>query len=364
VGVYLAYPFCAQKCTFCNFASGVFSRELERSYLEALRTELARFEWSWRPATLYLGGGTPSRIEPAALESLLAAAPAYPWVEATLEATPGSVTPQRARLWRRLGINRVSLGVQSFVAREISRTGRRHTAETVAAEVAILRAAGILNFNLDRIAGLPSQTPASWRESLAWVERLEAPHVSVYMLEIDEDSRLGREILHRGPRYGAPDALPEEQVADLYEAAVEWLEAAGVRRYEIANFARPGWESRHNLKYWRLEPYAGFGADAHSFDGRLRRRNAESPAEYTHLVLRGASPCVESVPARIEEERFFLGLRLREGFRPTPEERTCFAPPIRRFLEEGLLESEGDLLRLTARGVMLSNEVFQEFVNL
>lgn len=364
MGVYISYPFCAQKCTFCNFASGVFPRELEDRYLRALRAELDTHEWQWEPETLYLGGGSPSRITPEDLEGLLEAVPGYPWTEATIEAPPGSITPERARAWRRLGINRVSLGVQSFVTHELRGTGRRHTAETVAADVARLRAAGLEDFNLDLIAGLPRQTLASWRESLAWAERLEAPHVSVYMLEIDDDSRLGREILRGGRRYGAAEAPSEEAVADFYEEAVERLEGAGIRRYEISNFARPGWESRHNLKYWRLEPYVGFGADAHSFDGTARRRNAESPSEYACRILSGASACVEELPARPDEERFILGLRLREGVRPSPEQRERFAEPIRRFLEMGLLETGGSALRLTPRGVMLSNEVLQEFVSL
>lgn len=363
-GVYVSYPFCAQKCTYCNFASGVFPRPIERRYLEALRAEIAGFAWSWRPQTVYLGGGTPSRIEPHDLEALLSAIPGHPWSEATLEAAPGTLTRDQARLWSRLGINRVSLGVQSFVPREINRTGRRHTAESVAEEVAILRHAGIDNFNLDLIAGLPGQTPESWGESLDWVERLAAPHVSVYMLEVDEDSRLGREILRHGPRYGAPEAPSEDLTVELYQTAVERLRQMGLRQYEISNFARPGLESRHNLKYWRLEPYAGFGADAHSFDGLTRRRNVESPAEYVARFQCGQSPGLESTPAQPREERFLVGLRLREGIRPTQQEWRLFEAPIRRFLGDGLLESDGANLRLTSQGVLLSNEVLQEFVSL
>lgn len=358
-GVYLSFPFCAQKCTFCNFASGVFPRELEQQYLEALGCEISRFEWRWRPETVYLGGGTPSRIPDESLAELLARIPGRPWKEATIEAAPGTVTPEKVRSWRDAGINRVSLGVQSFVQAEINGTGRKHTAGTVEREVELLREAGITNFNIDLIAGLPGQTPESWRESLDWVERLAAPHVSVYMLEVDEDSRLGSEILKGGARYGADRAPSEELVIELYESAVDRLNAMGIPQYEISNFARSGRESIHNLKYWRLEPYAGFGADAHSFDGALRRRNAESPWEY---VARGDSPCVEETAARPAEERFFLGLRLRDGIRPTPEEWRRFQTPIGGFLEAGLLETADGALRLTRRGVLLSNEVFQEFV--
>jgi oxygen-independent coproporphyrinogen-3 oxidase len=245
------------------------------------------------------------------------------------------------------------------VRAEIAGTGRRHTAATVAEEVKLLGEASIANFNIDLIAGLPSQTASSWQESLDWVERLAAPHVSVYMLEVDQDSRLGSEILKGGARYGANRVPSEDAIVELYESAVDRLGAMGIPRYEISNFARPGCESRHNLKYWRLEPYVGFGADAHSFDGAMRRRNAESPEEY---VARGDAPCVEETVARPEEERFFLGLRLRAGIRPAPEDWLRFQAPIRRLLEAGLLEAAGGILRLTRRGVLLSNEVFREFI--
>ena len=355
-GVYVSYPFCAQKCTYCNFASGVFPNGMEARYLDALHAEIARHSWDWRPETVYLGGGTPSAMEPKNLAALLALIPGRPWLEATLETAPGSVTAERARAWAEAGIDRVSLGVQSFVQPEISRTGRKHTAEMVAAEMGMLREAGIVKINIDQIAGLSGQTEASWRESLDWLARLMPDHVSVYMLEVDDDSRLGREILSGGTRYGAADRPSGDLTADLYEMAVERLAALGLGRYEISNFAIPGHESRHNMKYWLLEPYAGFGSDAHSFDGRLRWQNPESLAEYL-----GAWK-----PVRVErnslEERFFVGLRLTQGIRPEPREWEHFDEPIRRFIRQGLLETDGTVLRLTNRGVMLSNEVFQEFL--
>ena len=357
-GVYISYPFCAQKCTYCNFASGVFPREMEPRYLEALRREIAQHAWQWQPETVYLGGGTPSLIEGDALRALLAALPGRPWREATMEAAPGTLTGELVRSWRECGINRVSLGVQSFVQREIAQTGRKHTAEIVSHEVALLRECGIENINIDLIAGLSGQTPASWKESLAWIERLNPPHVSVYMFEIDEDSRLGSEVLLNGQRYGAPQIPSEDLTAELYETAVDRLAALGIPRYEISNFARAGWESKHNLKYWRLEPYVGFGADAHSFDGAQRWQNAETMAEYTE----SESPVTESSAANLEEEKFFVGLRLAEGVCPNVEEWRRYEAPISRFLKEGLLERRGDAVRLTNRGVLLSNEVFQEFL--
>jgi oxygen-independent coproporphyrinogen-3 oxidase len=352
-GVYISYPFCAQKCSYCNFASGVLPRELEPRYIAALERDLQATLWPWTPETVYFGGGTPSNLDPAALARLLALIPGAPHAEATLEAAPGNITPERARAWRAAGINRVSLGVQSFVTRELARTGRKHTAEIVAREIAALRAAGLANFNIDLIAGLPGQTAASWSESLDWVERLEAPHVSVYMLEIDEDSRLGAEVIAFGQRYGARDIPSEDAIADFYETAVERLAAMGIARYEISNFARPGQESRHNLKYWTREPYLGFGADAHSFDGRDRIQNPEHAEAY----VRGDAST--RTPADPLGERFFLGLRLMRGLDPPFEP---FAAKIHKLTAAGLLEFDRARLRLTPRGVLLSNEVFAEFV--
>jgi oxygen-independent coproporphyrinogen-3 oxidase len=355
-GVYISYPFCAQKCTYCNFASGVFPRELETRYMDTLLGELRATEWPWTPETVYLGGGTPSQMDPAALAALLGTIPeraaGEKWPEATMEAAPGNLTAEKISAWRRAGINRVSLGVQSFAQKELARTGRRHTAEIVEREVALLRQSGIESINVDLIAGLPGQTPASWTDSLNWIEKLSVPHVSVYMLEVDEDSRLGRELLVLGSRYGAGDVPGDDAIADFYELAVERLASIGIQRYEISNFARPGFESRHNLKYWKREPYLGFGADAHSFDGQTRWQNPETAADYV------ARPrAIERVPADELPERFFLGLRLREGV-----ESNAFPDVIERFVSEGLLERDGNRVRLTPRGVMLSNEVFAEFV--
>lgn len=362
-GVYVSYPFCAQKCTFCNFSSGVFSRDLERAYLDALVAEISDHDWPWRPETIYCGGGTPSRLDPGDLERILNVIPGHPWREATLEVAPGTLTRECAAAWVRLGVNRVSLGVQSFVQSELARTGRKHTAELVAREISLLREAGIDNFNIDLIAGLPGQTMLSWQTSLEWIARLAPPHVSVYMFETDEDSRLGREVLLNGARYGAPEVPSDELTADLYETAVNDLARVGIRRYEISNFARPGLESLHNLKYWRLEPYLGFGSDAHSFDGRLRFQNVEGPSEYVNRIGLGKSARLSSEPANPAEERFMLGLRLTHGIRPEASDWIEFADPINRFVNDGLLLRDGELLRLTNRGVLLSNEVLAEFIH-
>jgi oxygen-independent coproporphyrinogen-3 oxidase len=362
-GVYISYPFCAQKCTYCNFASGVFPRDLEPKYVSALVSEIGRQNWAWTPETVYLGGGTPSGMAAEDLDRILAAIPGRDhWKEATLEAAPASIDAQKAAAWVRAGINRVSLGVQSFVERELARTGRKHTAQIVECEIGALRSAGLSNINIDLIAGLPGQTRASWSESLSWIERLHPPHVSVYMLEIDQDSRLGNEVLLNGKRYGAPDVPSDELTAEFYETAVEFLRSIGIHRYEISNFARPGFESLHNLKYWRLEPYIGFGADAHSFDGAVRGQNIESPGDYVERIESGESARIDATLANAAEERFFVGLRLTQGVQPLAEEWLKFEQPIQRFIAEGLLARDGSRLRLTDRGVLFSNEVFAEFI--
>jgi oxygen-independent coproporphyrinogen-3 oxidase len=348
-GIYISYPFCSQKCTYCNFASGVLPKELEALYQEALLREIGAHVWEWTPDTVYLGGGTPSLIDPS---FLLNALPGKPWKEATIEAAPGTLNIEN---WHAAGLNRVSLGVQSFVTQELRRTGRRHTSETVERDVAILRAAGFENMNIDLIAGLPLQTAASWNESLDWIERLNPPHVSVYMFEVDEDSTLGAEIILGGKRYSAMDTPSDDATGEMYETAVVRLRSMGIERYEISNFARPGFESVHNLKYWHLAPYVGFGADAHSFDGKRRWQNVESAQAY---VDGGAREYTDASA----DEKFFVGLRLMGGVRPNVEEWQRYEAPIRRFVDGGLMETDHGLLRLTPRGVMVSNDIFQEFL--
>ena len=361
-GVYISWPFCAQKCTYCNFASAV-QPGLEKAYTEALLREIHDTSWDqWLPDTVYFGGGTPSGFTPAILEKLLAAVPGHPWKEATMEAAPGSLNANNLDYWLRFGINRVSLGVQSFVDRELKQTGRRHDAGTVRRDVALLRAQGITNINIDLIAGLPGQTEASWRESLAATLELDAPHVSVYMLEVDEDSRLGLEILSGGARYGAGNTPPDDAIASFYELAATELARHGIDRYEISNFARPGAESLHNLKYWQRAPYIGFGSDAHSFDGNLRWQNTEAARDYVKCFESAQSARTETTVAIAGEEKFFVGLRLSEGVAPNPADWQRFGSAFELFLSNGMMERSGDRLRLTPRGIMVSNEIFQEFI--
>jgi oxygen-independent coproporphyrinogen-3 oxidase len=336
----------------------VFTNDVKAGYHAELLKEVCGHTWEWEPQTLYFGGGTPSLMPVGLLEALTSAIPGKPWSEATLECAPGTLTVQALDAWLACGINRVSLGVQSFVDTELRQVGRKHTADTVAKDLALLRAAGIDNLNIDLIAGLPGQTADSWAYTLAYVEKLAPPHVSVYIFEVDDESRLGNEIIRGGARYGAKCLPDEDLTAQLYENAVHRLAAMGLLRYEISNFARSGFESRHNMKYWQLEPYVGFGLDAHSFNGRERWSNPDSLSQYL-----SGSRAVSRVDTDPGEERFFVGLRLENGIEPTKEDWTRFDEHIRRWTDVGMLHREGSRLRLTPAAFLLSNEIMQDFVN-
>ena len=370
-GIYISFPFCRQKCTYCNFTSGVFSQQLMEDYLEALQSEIGAAEIPHDADTLYLGGGTPSLLDVSRLERLLTSvgdfSRAGSWAEATIEASPGSVTAEKAAAWAELGINRVSLGVQSFVPKEAAAAGRKHTPEDVAREMQLLRANGISNINVDLIAGLARQTPAGWAQSLDWVERLEPPHVSLYMLEVDDESRLGSELRNGGSRYGAGLVPSDDEIGDFYLSGVERLRQMNIARYEISNFARPGLESLHNLKYWNMEPYWGFGADAHSFDGDRRWGNLSSPADYVAAWKEGSSvrAAVETVDYdRWTEDRFITGLRQMTGVHASEDELARFGGRLATLEGRGWISrTEQGRLHLTPDGVMFSNEVFQEFLN-
>ncbi|HYX68113.1 MAG TPA: radical SAM family heme chaperone HemW [Terriglobales bacterium] len=387
LGLYISVPFCRSKCSYCNFASGVFSRERFEQYVERVSADLAGAAAVAERAggclersadTLYLGGGTPTALAPQQLESLFAAVRRHFTLsldaEITVECAPGSLSPAMLDTLIRCGVNRVSLGVQSFVDAEAAAVGRLHTRVTVLDDVARLRAAGIANLNIDLIAGLPHQTAATWDYSAAEAIALGAPHVSIYMLEVDEDSRLGSELLAGGTRYHAHFVPDDDATADFYLRACERLQAAGIAQYEISNFARPGAESRHNLKYWTRQPYLGFGVDAHSMLPALepafesvRFSTPDSLDDY----LAGKPGTITPVTQQAAlEESFFLGLRLGRGI-DLREVAAHFGAPaienlhpvIAQSIASGLLERGGDRIRLTPRGRLLSNEVFAGFLS-
>ena len=386
LGIYISVPFCRTKCTYCNFASDVFSRAVFERYVDRVCEDISNAQQIAQQAaarlepeadSIYLGGGTPTVLDPAQLQRIFAAVHQNftfaPDAEITVECAPGTLTPSVLDGLLACGVNRVSLGVQSFIDAEAASIGRLHKRSVVLEDIARLRAAGISNINVDLIAGLPHQTPQSWQESLAQALATGVPHVSVYMLEVDEDSRLGRELMAGGTRYHAHFVPDEDATADFYLAACEQLEAAGVAQYEISNFARAGFESRHNLKYWTRQPYLGFGVDAHSML-LSTSRPAEAIRFSTDDVLDkyvAGSPVHKTVVPQSAalEETFFLGLRLNRGvdlreISATFGEATLqnLRPAIAELITDRLLHQSGNFIRLTPRGRLLSNEVFQAFL--
>jgi len=386
LGIYISVPFCRTKCSYCNFASDVFSRAVFERYVERVCADIAAAPQAAHEMggqierevdSIYLGGGTPTVLEAAQLRRIFDAVRAQfavrPDAEVTVECAPGTLAPNVLDGLLRCGVNRVSLGVQSFVDGEAAAVGRLHKRATVLDEIARLRDAGIVNINIDLIAGLPHQTAESWQASLAETVATGAPHVSVYMLEVDEDSRLGRELIAGGTRYHAHFVPDEEATADFYLAACQTLEAAGIAQYEISNFARVGFESRHNLKYWTRRPYLGFGVDAHSMlRSTVRETEAvrlAAPDSLDHYVAGAPLQRTEISREAALEECFFLGLRLNRGV-DLAEIAASFGqeaianvqPRIVELAAEGLLQQEGDRIRLTSRGRLLSNEVFQAFL--
>ena len=386
LGIYISVPFCRTKCSYCNFASDVFSRAVFEKYVDRVCADITRAGQTAEEMagqierdvdSIYLGGGTPTVLDPGQLQRVFASVRArfdlQPLAEITVECAPGTLSLEMIERLLSCGVNRVSLGVQSFVDGEAAAVGRLHKRMVVIEEISRLRAAGITNINVDLIAGLPHQTAESWQQSLTETIATGTPHVSVYMLEIDDDSRLGRELIAGGTRYHAHFVPDQEAVADFYLQACETLDGAGVAQYEISNFARSGFESRHNLKYWTRQPYLGFGVDAHSMLA------SASPAEE---AVRFSTPdafekYVAGAPAERNaislaaalEETFFLGLRLNRGvdLRNIADKFGCEAvaqvfPTIKQLESDGLVDASGNVVSLTPRGRLLSNEVFQLFI--
>jgi oxygen-independent coproporphyrinogen-3 oxidase len=400
LGLYISVPFCRSKCSYCNFASDVLSRSIFQRYVDRLCADMenasrtaeqmgGRFERAVN--SVYLGGGTPTILDITQLEQLFVTISQNFELqldsEITVECAPGTLTPNVLEAFQRCGVNRVSLGVQSFVDIEAAAVGRLHKRATVVDDIAHLRAGGISNINIDLIAGLPHQAPESWQFSLAQTIASGAPHASVYMLEVDEDSRLGRELIAGGTRYHAHFVPDEDVTADLYEMACERLDRAGIRQYEISNFARKDHESRHNLKYWTRQPCLGFGVDAHSMleaNGRdAAQTNCSGFSPWGKNAVRFATPDsleaylaaapLQRIPVSPQaalEESFFLGLRLSRGVDWTQvvaefgaQAVAQFSATITEFVRAGLLERQSDVIRLTPRGRLLSNEVFERFIS-
>lgn len=418
LGLYISVPFCRTKCSFCNFASDVFSKSAYENYVARLLEDIANSHQLSSGLgcvreeiadSVYLGGGTPSILESAQLlrifEVVREKFEITSDAEITVECAPSTLTPTLIETLQQCGVNRVSLGVQSFVDQEAKSVGRLHKRATVLEEITRLREAGLDNINIDLIAGLPYQTAESWAFSVSETIATGVPHASVYMLEVDDESRLGSELIAGGARYHAHFVPDDDATADFYQQACDMLQASGMAQYEISNFARRGFESRHNLKYWTRQPYVGFGVDAHSLLYRQGERRASSPVQTgtlarsqdngtgarenieieaeSCLAIRFATPdsleaYMNRVPLTLApvseqaaiEESFFLGLRLNRGLdlealsfpEVHEQESAVWESAIRDCVRDGLLERQGTTVRLTAQGRLLSNEVFARFL--
>ncbi|MGH9707632.1 MAG: radical SAM family heme chaperone HemW, partial [Candidatus Acidiferrales bacterium] len=304
LGIYIQVPFCQTKCTYCNFHTGVVARERYQPYTDAVCREISAADFapeisSQAVDTIYFGGGTPSLLETASLAQIIAALARrfrLQSPETTLEADPETIAPEKSAAWLAAGFNRISLGSQSFSDAELRAAGRMHRRADIFTAIRTLRDAGFANISMDLIAGLAHQTRETWDDSVTQLLALRPEHISIYMLEIDEGSRLGKESLAGGARYGAQEIPPDDDTAEYYESACARLAAAGFEHYEISNWALPGFASRHNCKYWRREPYLGFGAGAHSFDGQQRWANLHDAGKSVSCIGQGTSPREQIAP--------------------------------------------------------------------
>ena len=372
-GLYVHIPFCSSRCSYCDFATGLYQSELAERYVCAVVEEIR----SWRDAdnrvdTIYFGGGTPSLLRPSQLDRILLALHDHFEIdnspEITLEINPGSVNAEKLREFERLGINRASFGAQTFDDAELAKLGRSHTAADTLKTFAELRRAGFANVSFDLIAGLPGQTLAGWRQNIDVALELQPEHLSFYLLEVHSGTPLAEHI-----RRGIQPAPDDDLAGVMYEWMLERASEAGYEHYEISNLCRPGFHSRHNVKYWTGAPYYGFGCSAHSYDSHTHRwSNHRDVLKYVELVEAGASPIVDEQQLSeidVRAEAVFLGMRLMQGidirrYRESfgVDLRAEHAADLDRFCKAGLIEFSGDQVRLTRSGALLSNEVFSAFV--
>lgn len=374
-GVYIHIPFCKSRCSYCDFATDVYrSSEAVERYVNALSSEIegstARVsEWltgeSSPPAdaggialidTIYFGGGTPSLLSPLQAEKILTSVTTVFSVpkdaEITMEMNPATVTAETLRGYRQLGVNRASFGVQTFNDRDLKLLARGHDANDARTTYKLLRDANFDNISFDLIAGLPGQTMDDWRRNLGEAVAMSPEHLSLYLLEIHESTPLAEQL--RTQRRPLP---AEDRAAEMYELMIDTLTAAGYAQYEISNFAKPGFESRHNNKYWTLDPVFGFGVSAHSFDGTKRYSNERDTNKYVSMIeAEGSAEVYREVIDR-ESERIFLGLRLNAGV-----DADGLEDRAKDLIANGLLINDNDKLKLTRKGMLFSNEVFAEFV--
>lgn len=376
IGLYIHIPFCVKKCAYCDFASYPGMLSHAQTYMEALSLELRaqaeRFP-ACRARTVFLGGGTPTLLSGAQVGALLdAARSCFPFAadaEITMEGNPGTLTAESLAAYRAAGVNRLSLGMQAAQDGLLKTLGRIHRLHDVQEGVRMARAAGFENINLDLIYGLPGQTKTDWQETLERALDLSPKHLSCYALIVEEGTRLAISLSE-----GNLPPLPDEDAErEMYEAAIRAAKRAGLCQYELSNFARPGFECRHNLVYWTCAPYLGVGLAAHSYMEERRFGNTAHMGTYLSAVRAGESPQDSCESLTVKDrmfERAMLGLRLTRGmdgsrfardFHVTP--RACWGEKLTRLIDAGLLVWEGDFLRLTRRGMDVQNAVLVELMD-
>ncbi len=375
-GVYIHIPFCKSRCSYCDFATDVWrSDEAVERYVSALCLEIERFvspnAQTVSADTIYFGGGTPSLLSAAQLEKILKTIHKQFEIdldsEITLEMNPATVSIEKLNDFRSLGVNRASFGVQTFDDRSLKLLARGHDAGDARKTFELLRQSGFENISFDLIAGLPHQTLADWKLNLSEAMSLAPEHISLYILEIHEATPLAEQI--RSKRQPQPD---EDLAAEMYEVMLEKLSKNSYEQYEISNFSKPGFESRHNSKYWFCAPVFGFGVSAHSFDGKTRRANARDTQKYVSLIENAETPVVENnelSAKQLSAEFAFLNLRMTNGLdieeyrtRFAIDLKTEFSEDLSRLEELGLIEFDENRLKLTRKGMVYSNEVFAIFV--
>jgi oxygen-independent coproporphyrinogen-3 oxidase len=371
LGLYLHIPFCSSICNYCNFNRGLLNDELKDRYVGALEREILSAGRGEPVDTIFFGGGTPSLLDPAEIERLIAACrnafSVTAAAEVTLETNPETSTSERMAKFRAAGVNRVSFGVQSFRDAELRRLGRIHSADRARNAVSEARSAGFSNISLDLMMWLPQQTPADWRESLEALIGVSPDHASLYLLELYPNAPLKEEMARAGW-----SLAPDDDAAEMYLWSLERLDAAGYRQYEISNVSRPGLESRHNLKYWQDGEWHGFGCGAHSTRDGIRWKNVSATEEYISRLQAGQSVTTEqrilSRHSRLEEA-LFTGLRLTSGLdldsvgrRYGTDVWARYGDALQPSLDAGLAVREGGRLRLSRNGMLLANEILSAFV--
>lgn len=371
LGLYLHIPFCQAICAYCNFNRGLLDSALKRRYVDALAREIDAAGDGRRADTVFFGGGTPSLLEPAEVARLLDACRSgytlAPDAEITIEINPETATPARLAAFREAGVNRASFGVQSFRDEELRRLGRIHSAARAAGAVEAARAAGFANVSLDLMFWLPGQSLASWGQTVDRAVDLAPDHLSLYLLELYPNAPLREDAARGGWRQAADDVA-----ADMYLSALDRLDAAGYEQYEISNVARPGFWSRHNVKYWQGGDWRGFGCGAHSTVGTARWKNVASTTAYVERIDRGGTVALEeqylSAGERFEEA-LFTGLRLSAGLdRGNIRDRYGVDPWARYgatlgpYVDAGLMWTAGSRFGLTRRGMLVANEILATFV--